>query len=133
MIRFWLRRWLGIIGTYEDCIRWLDGLQNRIEELEQNALLPTNYQTHQIHIENSLRLLEARIKQMEALELADGTVGEHAARKAMRDQEDKQLRLDQSAAKVRGMSLDEYKAGVARRKAEKAKESARETIEGEAT
>jgi hypothetical protein len=69
----------------------------------------------------------------EALELADGTVGEHAARKAMKDQEDKQLRLDQSAAKVRGMSLDEYKADVARRKAEKAKESARETIEGEAT
>jgi hypothetical protein len=128
MIRFWLRRWLGIIGDCEGIYRWLDRLQDRMEVIEENALLPTNFHQHNLHIENSLRLIENRLRLIEGLEWADGTVGEHAARKATLEQAEKQARLDESAAKVRGMSLDEYKADVARRKAEKAEKSARETI-----
>lgn len=133
MIRFWLRRWLGITSSHEQTFALIVRLRRDLDELEQNALLPANFHAHNLHIENSLRLIENRLKLIEGLEWADGTVGEHAARKAVLEQLDKQARLDASAAKVRDMSLDEYKADVARRKAEKAKNPARETIEGEAT
>lgn len=136
MIRDWIRRWLGL-ETLDDSLGYLsrsnEARKDEIDSLQRDALLPANFHQHNLHIENSLRLIENRLKLIEGLEWADGTVGEHAARKAALEQADKQRRLDESAAKVRGMSLDEYKADVARRKAEKAEKSARETIEGEAT
>lgn len=138
MIRDWLRNWLGL-ETLDSSLGYLSrsnearkddiqSVRDQIDIIYKHDLLPQNLHTRIVATENSLRLIENRLKLIEGLEWADGTVGEHAARKAMREQEDKQLRLDQSAAKVRGMTLDEYRADVARRKAEKAEKSARETI-----
>lgn len=115
----WLRRrareWLRLNG---------DGY--RIEMLSRAytdravALKDANIAVRMSAAENSCRLIEKRLKMIEDLKVGDGALGELAARVEMAGEEADRDRLDASAAKLRGLTIEAYREQVAERRKNKA-------------
>jgi hypothetical protein len=122
MMRGWihrrLRQWLGI----SDLDHRLMDMSVTLVEIE-GAVFVVSGVPRLVATENSLRLIEERLRIIEAVKTPEGeALGEFAARQAVNKREADKLRLDTSAAEARDMTLDQYRAMLDerhRRKAEK--------------
>jgi hypothetical protein len=117
-MREWLKRWLGVSD-----LDWrLRDISERLGAVE-SAVFVLNGVPRLIATENSLRLIEERLRMLENFtDDQGGKLGEAAARKTVYQREADKLRLDTSAAEARDMTLDQYRAMLDerhRRKAEK--------------
>ena len=115
-LRLRLRSWIrDLIQSDLDFLY----LKNYAEEKARES--DANLRVRLTAAENSLRLIEARLKAIEGLKLGDGegNLGEAAARRVLAEEQANLDRLDASAAKLRGMTLDEYRADKERRIAAK--------------
>lgn len=118
----WMCRVLGVDETSRQISNLehvVDGLFGSIERLTEQVddlrslAVPSNLHQRLSAIEASLRFLEARIALVESLSVSiDGghvtTLGEHAKKLADAAAAATQERHAISAAKARGMTLDEY-------------------------
>jgi len=118
----WIVRKIGLRDEIEAihsdmAERVYDSAVNAADVAVGNAL--RNHSNRMLGAENSLRLVENRLAMIEALRIADGEIGELAARRQKAEDDANRDRLDASAAMLRGQTLEQYRADKEKRRREK--------------
>lgn len=114
-----VRRWLDIgadLDRYAEEQRAYTDTAVRLKDVNLSARVTA--------AENSCRLIEKRLKLIEALRVGDGELGELAARVDLAKESADKDRLDASAAKLRGLTIEQYREDVEKRRAAKAARTA---------